>query len=54
MEQANSNWKIDVKRSKPILEALNEDGSISMEFLKGIGRGCLEGLKERHDQKKCE
>ena len=54
MEQANPNWKVDVKRSKPILEALNEDGFISMELLKAIFRGCLEGLKERHAQKKCD
>ena len=53
MKPAGLNWKRDLKRSKPILEALNEDGSINMELLKKISRRCLEGLKERHAQGKC-
>ena len=39
---------------KPILKALNEDGSIDMELLKRICRGCLKGLKKRHDEGKCQ
>ena len=47
------------KRSKTtpkklILEALKEDGSIDMELLKGISRGCLEVLQERHAKGKCQ
>ena len=37
-------WNKAVKRPKPILEALEEDGSIDMELLKKICRGCLGGL----------
>ena len=40
------------KQEKPILEALSEDGSIDMELLKEIIRGCLEELKKRHDEGK--
>ena len=54
MKPAGRIWKKDFKLSKRILEAFNEDGSIEMELLKGISRGCLEGLNERHAQGKCQ
>ena len=54
MKPAGSDWKKNVKQSKRILEAFNEDGAIEMELLKGISRGCLEGLKKRHAQGKCQ
>ena len=42
------------KTTKLILEALSEDGSIDMELLKLISLGCLEELKKRHDEGKCQ
>ena len=39
---------------KPILEALNEDGSIDMELLKQISLGCLKKLMERHSRNECK
>ena len=51
MNPTRLQWKKDVK---PILEALSEDGSMDMMLLKGIARGCLEGLKERHAKGKCQ
>ena len=40
--------------TKPILEVLSEDGSIDMEFLKQISRRCLERLKARRAEEKCQ
>ena len=37
---------------KPILEALNEDGSINTELLKQISQGCFRELNRRHLKKK--
>ena len=42
-----------VKRQKPILEALRKDGSIDMELLKEVCRGCLAKLMKRHAKEKC-
>ena len=39
---------------KPILEALNEDGSIDIELLKQISQECLIELNKRHDKLECK
>ena len=54
MATARHLWNKAVKRPKPILEALGEDGSIDMELLKEICRGCLEALEERLAKGKCK
>ena len=43
-----------IKRKGSILEALSVDGLIDVELLKEISRGCLEGLKRRHADEKCQ
>ena len=42
------------RQRNPILQALNENGSIDMELLKGICRGCLERLREKHAKGKSQ
>ena len=59
MEKSLLKWKqfreaLAPKQAKPILEALNEDGTIDIELLKEISLECLKKLKKKHAKEKCQ